>query len=266
MFRWSPDYISLILFRSAFALGSVQTAQLARSGQRRPITLVTMVSTRSSKKYEYANLNNADSGSEDGAFPTRASSQSATPSKITMRKTKRVNVQAAAPRATATDDDDTSDDNAQTRPTHFTRKASSVAAAATGGGDGSGPSVIDRDRHDAFNVVALLPLVFLTLANFDWEVVWASADAEAAWTDEYFWQYWAATLTYFSVDTVWLWKVPTCVKSPGVIIKVCALGVLKCCYGKRITIFIYYVCMESSLALLSPISPFPLCNNYSTTL
>ena len=219
-----------------------------------------MVSTRSSKKYD------VDSGSEDGAFPTRASSQSATPSKITMRKTKRVNAQVAAPRATATDDDDTSDDNAQTRPTHFTRKASSVAAAATGGGDGSGPSVTDRDRHDIFNVVALLPLVFLTLANFDWEVVWASADAEAAWTDEYFWQYWVATLTYFSVDTVWLWKVPTCVKSPGVIIKVCTRGVLKCCYGKSITIFIYYVCMESSLALLSPISPFPLCNNYSTTL
>lgn len=222
-----------------------------------------MVSTRSSKKNEHANLNNADSGSEDGAFP----SQSATPSKITMRKTKRVNVQVAAPRVTATDDDDdTSDDNAQTRPTHFTRKASSVAAAATGGGDGSGPSVTDRDRHDLFNVVALLALVFLTLINFDWEVVWASADAEAAWTDEYFWQYWVATLTYFSVDTVWLWKVPTCVKSPGVIIKVCMRGVLKCCYGKSITIFIYYVCMENSLALLSPISPFPLCNNYSTTL
>ena len=196
-----------------------------------------MVSTRSSKKYD------ADSGSEDGAFPTRASSQSATPSKITMRKTKRVNVQAAAPRATTTDDDDTSDDNAQTRPTHFTRMASSVAAAATGGGDGSGPSVTDRDRHDIFNVVALLPLVFLTLANFDWEVVWASADAEAAWTDEYFWQYWVATLTYFAVDTVWLWKVPTCVKSPGVIIKVCTRRVLNCqvVTGKSSFIFIYYV-------------------------
>ena len=173
-----------------------------------------MVSTRSSKKYD------ADSGSEDGAFPTRASSQAGTSSKSSMRKTKRVNIKAAAPRATATDDDDTSDDNAQTRPTHFTRKASSVAAAATGGGDGSGPSVTDRDRHDIFNVVALLPLVFLTLANFDWEVVWASADAEAAWTDEYFWQYWVATMTYFSVDTFWVWKVPTCVKAPGVIIKV----------------------------------------------
>ena len=113
-----------------------------------------------------------------------------------------------------------SDDSARTRPTHFTRKASSVAATATGGGDGSGPSVVDRDRHDIFNVVALLPLVFLTLANYDWAVVRSSFDPEAAWTDKYFWEYWMATMVYFFVDTVWVWKVPTCVKSPGVIIKV----------------------------------------------
>jgi hypothetical protein len=157
-----------------------------------------------------------------------------------MRKAKRVNIKAAAPRATATDDDDTSDDNAQTRPTHFTRKASSVAAAATGGGDGSGPSVTDRDRHDVFNVVALLPLVFLTLANFDWEVVWASGDAEAAWTGEYFWQYWVATMVYFSVDTFWVWMVPTCVKAPGVIIKVCALRSFEVS-GCRVVTSKYYV-------------------------
>eukprot|EP00563_Minutocellus_polymorphus_P006933 CAMPEP_0181032224 /NCGR_PEP_ID=MMETSP1070-20121207/6632_1 /TAXON_ID=265543 /ORGANISM="Minutocellus polymorphus, Strain NH13" /LENGTH=328 /DNA_ID=CAMNT_0023109615 /DNA_START=117 /DNA_END=1103 /DNA_ORIENTATION=- len=186
-----------------------------------------MVSTRS-KKYDYAKLSNATSGSDDentdlNTSPVRASSQSGTPSKSKTRKNKRVDVKAAAPpapRATAaTDDDDTSDDNAQTRPTHFTRKASSVAATATGGGDGSGPSVVDRDRHDIFNVVALLPLVFLTLANYDWTVVWASANPEAAWTDQYFWEYWVATMIYFFVDTVWVWKVPTCVKSPGVIIK-----------------------------------------------
>lgn len=105
------------------------------------------------------------------------------------------------------------------RSTHFTRKASGVAAIATGGGDGSGPSVVDRDRHDIFNIVALLPLIFLTFANYDWGVVLATGDPEASWTDEYFWQYWFATTLYFGVDLVWVWRVPTCVKSPSVIIK-----------------------------------------------
>lgn len=187
-----------------------------------------MVSTRS-RKYDYSQLNDGDSASDDensdvNTPSKRASSQSKTPSKKkTTKNNKRSNVKAAATRAasTASDDDTTSEaDSARTRPTHFTRKASSVAAAATGGGDGSGPSVVDRDRHDIFNVVALLPLVFLTLANYDWAVVRSSFNPEAAWTDKYFWKYWMATMVYFFVDTVWVWKVPTCVKSPGVIIKV----------------------------------------------
>jgi len=190
-----------------------------------------MVSTRTKKKIDYAKLNAGDRGSDDenaetNASPKRPSSQSTTPSKKkgTESNTKRsdVKVKAAATPATVTaSDDDASDDSARTRPTHFTRKASSVAATATGGGDGSGPSVVDRDRHDIFNVVALLPLVFLTLANYDWAVARASFDPEAAWTDQYFWEYWVTTTTYFFVDTLWVWKVPTCVKAPGVIIKVC---------------------------------------------
>ena len=213
-----------------------------------------MVSTRS-RKYDYAKLNAGDSSSGDenadvNTPSKRASSQSGTASKKkTTKNNKRSNVKAAATPAAATtsDDDTTSDaDSALTRPTHFTRKASSVAATATGGGDGSGPSVVDRDRHDIFNVVALLPLVFLTLANYDWAVVWASFDPEAAWTDKYFWEYWMATMVYFFVDTVWVWKVPTCVKSPGVIIKVrcprlyvcamrlhevtcCSISIAECC-------------------------------------
>ena len=191
-----------------------------------------MVSTRSSRKYDYSKLNNGDSSSDDenadvNTSSKRASSQSKTPSK---KKAAKNNKRSSAKKAvatpaavSATDDDTMSDDSARTRPTHFTRKASSVAAAATGGGDGSGPSVVDRDRHDIFNVVALLPLVFLTLANYDWAVVWASFDPEAAWTDKYFWEYWVATTVYFFVDTVWVWKVPTCVKAPGVIIKVCIM-------------------------------------------
>ena len=187
-----------------------------------------MVSTRSSRKYDYSKLNTGDSSSDDentdvNTQSKRASSQSKTPSKKKAAKNnKRSNTKSAATPAavSATDDDTMSDDSARMRPTHFTRKASSVAAAATGGGDGSGPSVVDRDRHDIFNVVALLPLVFLTLANYDWAVVRASFDPEAAWTDKYFWEYWVATTVYFFVDTVWVWKVPTCVKAPGVIIKV----------------------------------------------
>ena len=191
-----------------------------------------MVSTRS-RKYDYSKLNDGDSSSDDETTDVntpskRASSQSKTPSKNkTTKNSKRSNAKAAATRAAVSanvsDDDTTSEDSARTRPTHFTRKASSVAAAATGGGDGSGPSVVDRDRHDIFNVVALLPLVFLTLANYDWAVVRASFDPEAAWTDKYFWEYWVATTVYFFVDTVWVWKVPTCVKAPGVIIKVCIM-------------------------------------------
>lgn len=211
-----------------------------------------MVSTRS-RKYDYSKLNdgNSTSGDENTDINTpskRPSSQFGTASKKKAAKNnKSSNVKAAATPATATasDVDTMSDDSARTRPTHFTRKASSVAAAATGGGDGSGPSVVDRDRHDIFNVVALLPLVFLTLANYDWAVVRSSFDPEAAWTDKYFWEYWVATMVYFFVDTVWVWKVPTCVKSPGVIIKVlgprlyvcamrlhevtCSVSIAECC-------------------------------------
>jgi hypothetical protein len=115
------------------------------------------------------------------------------------------------------------------RPTaqHLSRKTSSIAAAATGGGEGSGPSVIDRDRHDMFNIAALLPVILLTLVNYDWDVVFAlGGDAETSWNGRYFLQYWAVTALYFMVDLVWVWRVPTCVKSPGVIIKHHAVAIL----------------------------------------
>ena len=121
------------------------------------------------------------------------------------------------------------------RPTHFTRSSSAVAAAATGGGDGSGPNVKQRDAHDIFNLFGLLPLIVLTILNYDWVFIrkslteWSKASPdvlEIGWTDDWWWHYWLVTITYFAVDLLWIVRIPTCVKSPDVIIKHHAVAIL----------------------------------------
>lgn len=70
------------------------------------------------------------------------------------------------------------------------------------------------------SLLAQVPLIFLTIANWDWSLLLAGRTPEEAWTGAYFALYWALTMLYFVVDLAWVALVPTCVKSPGVIIKV----------------------------------------------
>jgi hypothetical protein len=80
-------------------------------------------------------------------------------------------------------------------------------------------SEIARDKHDIFNLFALLPVVLLTVVNYDWQKVVNELSPESAWTGDYFFAYWSATMLYFIVDLIWVAVVPICVKSPNVIIK-----------------------------------------------
>jgi len=76
-----------------------------------------------------------------------------------------------------------------------------------------------RDRHDLFNLVALLPIIFLTILNWDWRKIQSGHGLEESWTGDLFIEYWFATQLYFVVDLLWVANVPTCVKSPDTIIK-----------------------------------------------
>lgn len=68
-----------------------------------------------------------------------------------------------------------------------------------------------RDNHDYFNLVALPFIVISGVMNHDFP--------SAAYNGNYFWLMWATTLIYFFLDLAWVVKVPSCVKSPGVIVK-----------------------------------------------
>lgn len=63
-------------------------------------------------------------------------------------------------------------------------------------------------------------MVLLTVVNYDWQKVVNELSPESAWTGDYFFAYWSATMLYFIVDLIWVAVVPICVKSPNVIIKV----------------------------------------------
>lgn len=86
-----------------------------------------------------------------------------------------------------------------------------------------------RERHDVFNLVVLIPLIYLTWINYDWNAMFVQGP-EQAWTGDFFQSLWGATVAYFVVDLLWVWMVPVCVKSPDVIIKhhLVAIGQLCC--------------------------------------
>jgi hypothetical protein len=55
----------------------------------------------------------------------------------------------------------------------------------------------------------------------NWDIVHIYQGPEVAWKGEYFYSSLATTLLYFFVDLLWVARIPTSVKSPDVIIKVC---------------------------------------------
>mmetsp|Transcript_26001 Transcript_26001/g.60364 ORF Transcript_26001/g.60364 Transcript_26001/m.60364 type:complete len:183 (+) Transcript_26001:236-784(+) len=99
-----------------------------------------------------------------------------------------------------------------------------------------------RDVHDVFNLVALFPIIVLTISNWDWDQVKQGESMEDAWSGAYFMEFWSSTLLYFLVDLMWVARVPICVKSPGVIVKVCA----PCLYCKRLSL---HACARSLMCV-----------------
>lgn len=81
-----------------------------------------------------------------------------------------------------------------------------------------------RDVHDMFNLVSLLPVIFLNASN--WSCLSARCILvekglafEELWHGEAFWPFWIVTMAYFVVDLIFMIVLPQCVKSPSVIIK-----------------------------------------------
>lgn len=88
----------------------------------------------------------------------------------------------------------------------------------------------DRENHDYFNLIALLPVIITTAINWDFLALFQGIPLEIAYVGNYFYSNWAATLIYFTLDLAWVAIVPTCVKSPDVIIKhhIVAIIYLQC--------------------------------------
>lgn len=80
----------------------------------------------------------------------------------------------------------------------------------------------DRDLHDFFNLVSLVPVVVLNVINWNWDVLLdrdGRKTMQQAWTGEWFPLFFAVTVGYFVADLIWVATVPRCVKSPGVIVQ-----------------------------------------------
>eukprot|EP00929_Paragymnodinium_shiwhaense_P055275 TRINITY_DN27700_c0_g4_i1.p1 TRINITY_DN27700_c0_g4~~TRINITY_DN27700_c0_g4_i1.p1 ORF type:complete len:396 (+),score=84.15 TRINITY_DN27700_c0_g4_i1:132-1319(+) len=90
-----------------------------------------------------------------------------------------------------------------------------------------------RDVHDWFNLVALLPVIWMNFAN--WRCSSGSkfcglfamslglgdqaVSVTDLWQGDSFVSFWWTTFTYFILDLIWMVVLPNCVRSPGVIIK-----------------------------------------------
>lgn len=82
-----------------------------------------------------------------------------------------------------------------------------------------------RLAHDWYNILALPWLCVLNLVNWSFgyseftRVLYREARGSTLWRGEYFWPFFWATSVYFVVDVMWVFLFPTCVRSPGVILK-----------------------------------------------
>ncbi|KAL7550394.1 hypothetical protein ACHAWF_013635 [Thalassiosira exigua] len=80
----------------------------------------------------------------------------------------------------------------------------------------------ERDLHDFFNLVSLVPVVVLNAINWDWDALLDPRSRKTlreCWTGEWFPAFYAVTIGYFVADLLWVASVPRCVKSPGVIVQ-----------------------------------------------
>jgi hypothetical protein len=79
-----------------------------------------------------------------------------------------------------------------------------------------------RDSHDFFNLVALLCLNLFNILNWNWDEIFSATrntKIEELWTGEYFQLFFYVTLFYFVVDLLWVFVIPSCVKSPATILQ-----------------------------------------------
>lgn len=80
-----------------------------------------------------------------------------------------------------------------------------------------------RDIHDWYNIISLIPLNILNCMNWSWPkllgVVGGSVTVPEFWSGDYFEMFFWATFSYFVVDALWVIIMPICVKSPGVILQ-----------------------------------------------
>lgn len=79
-----------------------------------------------------------------------------------------------------------------------------------------------RDMHDFFNLISLVPVVILNMLNWNWDILldpYSKQTMQMAWTGDWFPSFYAITIGYFVADLIWVWLVPHCVKSPGVIVQ-----------------------------------------------
>ena len=79
-----------------------------------------------------------------------------------------------------------------------------------------------RDSHDFFNLIVLIPIVVLNVMNWNWDRLFNLGKKESfadAWTGEWFDLFLWTTVSYFVADFFWVMLVPTCVKSPSVILQ-----------------------------------------------
>lgn len=75
---------------------------------------------------------------------------------------------------------------------------------------------VARDLHDIFNLVYLIPVVVMNLANWKLKV---STNIPEMWHGDYFMEFWWTTASYFVFDVIFVLASPNCVRSPEVIAK-----------------------------------------------
>jgi TLC domain len=78
----------------------------------------------------------------------------------------------------------------------------------------------ERDLHDYFNLVVLVPVVVLNVMNWSWDQLLQNpTKLGEAWTGEYYESFFYTVLGYFVADLLWVSVIPACVRSPSVIIQ-----------------------------------------------
>lgn len=84
---------------------------------------------------------------------------------------------------------------------------------------------VQRDVHDWFNLIFLVPLVVLDLMNWTCPDAHAVADIFSGkstvidlWTGNYWGLFWCSSFAYFVFDLAFVLIMPRCVRSPGVIV------------------------------------------------